>query len=450
MILKYLFIAFFCCLLSFEAQSQLVDQEEIRKQLEKEGVDEEEVRSRLIAEGFDPDNIDLDDPSQLLEIKSASERIIQEIKAEKAQEIISNVERDTTPEILTSQEQIDENESLDAFINDVAVSEVQELPEPTVYGHDLYREGGIKFYKKSEFIQPGPKYILGPGDNVTVAIWGRTEVNFNQAINNDGYVKFHQMSRVYLSGLKVEDAKEALLAKFRNSYNFNPNNFEVKVSATRNVNVFISGDVNNVGSYNISSLNTAINALAAAGGPSDIGSLRNIQLIHPDETKETIDLYKFLKDPSISNNYYLRDNDFIVVPVATKVVTITGAVNRSFKYELIENEDLQDLIDYAGGLRVNALKKNIKITRYENDNQVILNVDLNKSQNGNGVVLKNGDRVEVSTISDEIKNAVYVEGAVENFGAFALSPNMKISDLMQKTVTKRGCNSRCRLFGKIE
>lgn len=432
MIFKYLFIALFSCLLCVDLDAQQVDQDEIRKQLEKEGIDEEEVRQRLVAEGYDPTKIDLNDPTQLIEIQNATERIVEQIKAERATEII----KDTLPEPVDSQELIDESEKIDAFINDVAVVEVEKLPESSIYGHHLYREGGIKFYKKSEYAQPGPKYILGPGDNITVTIWGGSEVNFNQEISNDGYVKFSQQPRMYLSGLKLEDAKNLIQAKLRNNYNFNSDNIEVKVSASRNINVFISGDVLNVGTYNISSLNTAINALAAAGGPSDIGSLRNIQIIHADGSRATLDLYKFLKDPSINQNFYLQDNDIILVPVATKVVSIEGAVNRIHKYELSQNEDLQDLIDYAGGLKVNALKKNIKITRYENDEVVILNVDLNKSRNGIGIALKNGDRIEVSTIQQDIKNAVYVEGAVENEGSFALTRNMKLSDLMEKMVLR--------------
>lgn len=434
MIFKYIFVAFLCCLMCADVHAQLVDQEEIRKQLEKEGIDENEVKKRLIAKGYDPDNIDLNNPNQILEIRKASEQIIEEIKLEQAEKIITD--RDTLPVDLTSEEQIAQNESIDAFINDVAVVEEEELPEAIIYGHDLYRKGGIKFYKKSEYIQPGPKYILGPGDNISVAIWGQTEVNFNQEITNDGYVKFYQMPRIYLSGLTVERAKVAIQSKFRNNYNFNPNNFEVSVSATRNLNVFISGDVTNVGNYNISSLNTAINALAAAGGPTDIGSIRKIQLIHSDGTKQNIDLYKFLNDPSISQDFYLRENDFILVPVANKIVSIRGAVNRAFKYELIGNEDLRDLIDYAGGLKVNALKKNIKITRFENDKKVIVNVDLNRSREGAGISLRNGDIVEVFTISEEIRNAVYIEGAAENSGAFALASNMKISDLLDKTILK--------------
>lgn len=432
MILKYLFIAFLSCIVCFDMNAQQVNQDEIRRQLEKEGVDEEEVRKRLIAEGYDLTNIDMNNPNKLLEIQEATERIVQQIKEEKEAE----VSQDTIPAQVTSQEMIDESEKADALVNDVAVIEVEELPEATVYGHHLYREGGIKFYKKSEYVQPGPSYVLGPGDNVSVAIWGQTELNINQPIKNDGYVKFYQIPRIYLSGLKLQDAKDVIKSKFRNYYNFNDNNFEVKVSASRNINVFISGDVVNVGTYNISSLNTAINALAAAGGPSDIGSLRNIQLSHPDGTKETLDLYKFMKDPSINQNFYLQDNDFIVVPVASKVVSIEGAVNRAHKYELLEREDLQDLIEYAGGLKVNALRKNIKITRYENDKVVILNVDLNKNRNGSGFTLKNGDRIEVSSIVESVKNAVYVEGAVENQGSFSLDQNMKLSDLIEKTVLR--------------
>jgi len=439
MIYKYLFIAFISFMFCFDVQAQQINEEEIRKQLEEAGVDEAEVRRRLVAEGFNPNNVDVNNPAQLLEIRKASERIIEEIKLEQAGKILEERAPSANPEpnqAQSSQAQIDKNEEIDANINDVAAFEVEELPPAIIYGHDLYREGGIKFYKKSEYIQPGPKYILGPGDNISVAIWGQTEVNFNQEITSDGYLKFSKIPRIYLSGLTVEKAKKAIQAKFRNNYNFDSNNFEVNISATRNVNVYISGDVNNVGSYNISSLNTAINALAAAGGPSNIGSLRNIQLIHVDGTKQNIDLYEFLKDPSVTHDFYLQDNDFIVVPVANKLVSISGAVNRAFKFELVENEDLEDLIEYAGGLKVNALRKNIKITRFENDEVVILNVDLNKSRNGSGIKLKNGDKVEVSTITESVRNAVTVTGAVENPGTFALGPNMKISDLLEKMVLK--------------
>lgn len=431
MIFRYLFIAFLTCLACTNVQSQQLDQDEIRQKLEQEGIDEEEVRKRLIAEGYDPNNIDLNNPTAILDIQKATERIIEDIKSEKKEKVFT----DTIPIINKNENLVEESEKKDAEVNDVAPVEVAPLPESSVYGQNLYRDGGIKFYKKSEYIQPGPSYILGPGDNIAVAIWGQTEVNFNQEISNDGYVKFYQMPRIYLSGLSLDDAKAVLRSKFKNNYNFNPNNFEVKVSASRNINVFIGGDVINIGTYNISSLNTAINALSAAGGPTDIGSLRNIQLVHADGSKKTLDLYKFLKDPSINNDFYLQDNDFIIVPVASKVVSIKGAINRTFKYELLQDEDLKDLIDYAGGLKANALKKNIKITRIENGNVIIVNVDLNVND-GKGVQLKNGDIIEILTISDNVRNEVFVEGSVENAGSFALTPNMTLLGLIEKTVLK--------------
>jgi protein involved in polysaccharide export with SLBB domain len=434
MTFKYLLIAFLSVMICMEVQSQQLDQDEIRKQLEADGIDEEEVRKRLVAEGYDPNNIDLNNPAQIAEMQAATERIIQQMKSER----LNEVAQDTLPKKAetTSQDLIDKNEKLDAQVNDVAIIEIEPLPASTVYGQNLYREGGIKFYKKSEYIQPSPFYILGPGDNISVAIWGSSEANFNQEISNDGYVKFDKMPRIYLSGLSLADAKKAIRSKLQNNYNFNSNEFEVKISASRNLNVFIGGDVIKNGTYNISSLNTAINALAAAGGPTDIGSLRNIQLMHANGNKEILDLYKFLQDPSINNNFYLQDNDYIIVPVASKIVSIEGAINRSLKYELLERENLQDLIGYAGGLKVNALRKNIKITRYDNGEVVLLNVDLSKN-NGSGVQLMNGDRIEVSAIQEDVKNAVYVEGAIENAGSFALTANMKLSDLMLKTVLRQ-------------
>lgn len=432
--LKYILIIF-CLICTFDAtQAQVLDEAEIRTELEKRGIDEDEVRKRLIDRGFDPENVDPNDPTQLIELKKATDEILAEMEREQKSRAASIEVKPKTQE--KGDEALPQEDVLTAVDTSSTAPDVSPPNKNSarIYGQQLYRQNSIRFYKKSEYINTPSDYILGPGDVVTVSIWGRSEANFSQKISDGGYVKFYEVPRISLSGLKLKDARALVKAKLSRQYNFRNEEFELKVIATRNINVFITGEVMNVGSYNMSAVNTAVNALAASGGPSDIGSVRNIQLISSETGTKTLDLYQFLKNPLSSRDFYLNEGDYIVVPVAGKVVDIKGAINRPYKYELLSNETLLDLIDFAGGLKVNALRKNVKVTRYEDDKRVILNVDLRSLNDQSKFELRNGDVVEINSIAEELRNAVSVTGAVENGGQFAVSNNMRISDLMERTI----------------
>ena len=126
------------------------------------------------------------------------------------------------------------------------------------------------------------------------------------------------------------------------------------IDFSREIGVNIYGEAEQIGTYNMPATNTAINALVAAKGPNRIGSVRNIKLIR-GKTIKNIDIYEFINNPAVSQDYYLEQNDIIHIPVAQKVVTVTGAVRRPMKYELLDSEDLIKLIQYAAGLREDAV-----------------------------------------------------------------------------------------------
>ncbi|MBK8547829.1 MAG: SLBB domain-containing protein [Saprospiraceae bacterium] len=169
-----------------------------------------------------------------------------------------------------------------------------------------------------------------------------------------------------------------MASKLKNYYYFQKENFELTVITARTINVNIYGEVFTNGTFNISAINTAFNALIASGGPTNLGSVRKIQVTRPGQKPKNLDVYLYLNNPSITQDFYLNENDFIFVPIAEKLVTISGEVNRPYKYELINNENLNDLLKFAGGLTVNALKSNIKIKRIEDDSVRI--IDLNLTQ----------------------------------------------------------------------
>lgn len=431
MIFRYLLVLFIFSVGVNVSTAQISDVESLERELKQRGISKEELRERLLARGIVPEDIDRNDPVQLLDLQTATRSVIEEIEAEKA-----SARASTAPDSLqissteiTAQELIAD---IDTY-NDVSLAEIADIPDADLFGHNLFRNSSIKFYKKSEYLNPPSGYTLGPGDKISISIWGRTEENFNAEINVEGYIKLFKQPRLYLTGLTLEAGTQKIKAQLRKNYNFESNDFEVKVVATRSVSIFISGEVLNVGSYNISGLNTAINALSAAGGPSDIGTVRNIRLLRSGSPEKVIDVYKFLSNPVEGENYYLQDNDYIVVPLAKKVVEIRGAVNREYKYELLENETMEDLISFAGGLEVNARTKNIRIQRFENDQVVIINEDISGDRARN-IKLNNGDIVTIGSVPNIVTNAVAVSGAVQNGGQFAYVDGLKLASLADKVV----------------
>ena len=171
--------------------------------------------------------------------------------------------------------------------------------------------------------------------------------------------------------------------------------------------------------------------MAAANGPTNNGSVRLIRLIRNSGEVLSLDIYGFMFDPSSIQNLYLENNDVIHVPTSGKVITIKGAVKRAYKYELLENENLNKLLEYTGGLKENAYKRTFRVKRFSNDQQVFLDIPYAslKSRNSDFILL-DGDEITVEEISIPAQNFVSIEGTVVNPGDFERTSGMKISDLI--------------------
>jgi len=274
---------------------------------------------------------------------------------------------------------------------------------------------------------------------IGVSIWGNSEESLLFEINEEGYIKPNGIPRIYLKGITYGGAKKLLKARLGNYYNFGPNQFEVTLNFSRTINVSVVGNVFNFGSFNIPAINTAFNALVAAGGPNDIGSVRKIQLIRAGDPIRTIDMYKYLQNPEIEKDYFLQENDYIFVPVAEKLVTVSGAVRKPFKYELLTNENLKDLFIYAQGLKPNAIQSNIQIFRYENDEEKIIDVNWREMSSKNrDFTLLPGDRVVVNQIQKRYNNYVTIGGAVEVEGRYAYENGDRIAEVIEKAKLVEG------------
>ena len=410
-------------------------------ELDKLGLDDKQVRAKLEERGIDVDNIDIEDPSAVFELEKNLQEVIAELEAEKA-EPESNTSSDNN--VFDGEEGTDSQttEQSEPFDPQSAKAEIAEqltdlkkldLPKAKVYGQEIFRNQSIQVYTQSQDVKPPMTYILGVGDIIGISIWGYSEEDVTFEINKEGYIKPNSIPRIYLKGLQLSEANELLERRFSNYYRFNSNQFEVTLNYGRTVNVNIVGEVFNYGTYNLPAINSPFNALVAAGGPNDIGSVRNIQLIKLGGKKVNLDVYEYLQNPSYTTEFNLEEGDVIYVPIAEKHVTIAGAIIRPYKYELKQSENLIELLEFCGGLKVNASFDNIQIKRIENGEERIIDLNLNELLESNANYdLQNGDEISVREISESFKNYVTIGGAVEFPGNYEVSTNTKLSEVLSK------------------
>lgn len=446
--MKQILLSVFMVLITiFNVQAQINPQAEAlaREELKKRGLNEDEVRERLESRGIDIYAINPNNAQEMLAAQAALDEVLQELESEKAglpknpnsTSIDTLKEKDKKVIAKNSEEVSDaigEGATLEEAVSETLTDDqTRELPKSRIYGQEVFRSQSIKFYRQSKDVKAPDNYVLGVGDVIAISIWGASEESTIYEINSDGYIKPNGIPRIYLKGIAYKEARELLRKRYSNYYSFGPNQFEISLNFSRTINVSVVGEVYNHGSFNIPAINTAFNALVAAGGPNDIGSVRKIQLMRAGDQPRTIDIYKYLSNPSIEGDFYLQENDIINVPPAEKLVKISGAVRKPFTYELLKNENLKALVKYARGLKANALKKNIQVIRYENDEEIM--IDLNWAEleaSSRDFQLRPGDRVNIKSIQSNFNNVVTVTGTVELPGEYAFVKGERLSDLVQK------------------
>jgi protein involved in polysaccharide export with SLBB domain len=450
---------------SLYINAQVVSESAAREELARRGIPEAQFRAEMLRRGINLDNIDPNNTQELLriekEVKDALDKLEKENKKEEKQKLEG--EKQKTPKTIEDELKTDtikdkaaeDAKMLNKSGSDIkkavergasleeAVSEnlqekqKEKLPEAKTYGQQLFRDNSLKLYRTADETKPPRSYVLGAGDVLAISIFDVSQANISLEVSREGYIQPDRLPRYFVAGLTIDEAEKMLKRNFRNYYLFSPDNFKLSVTTARTINVNIFGEVFNNGSFNVSAVNTAFNALVAAGGPGDLGSVRQIKLLRPGKAPKNIDVYQFLNNPVVSQEFYLQDNDYIQVPVAQKLISIKGGINRPMQYELLPEENLNHLLKYAGGIKAGALKRNVQVKRYENDAEVILNVDLSELElQKKDFVLKHGDEVRVGEIEKGFENKVSVYGAVRDTGEYAFVPGMKIYDLIQRSVIR--------------
>ncbi len=404
-------------------------------ELQKRGLNETEVRTRLLEEGIDVDNIP---PNEYAYYRSRVTNILDKMQAEKAaatsatptgvadtttaptyeEAFTSNIFPQTTPGEAAAEEALEE-------------SNISRTDSNIIYGHNLFTDNAMGVFRTTDGAQAPDTYVLGEGDEVHISIFGSSQTEIHQRIGADGSIQPAGSTKIFLKGLTLDKAREAIRSRLASHYSFRQDQIAVTITTARTISVSIYGEVGVQGGFTISALNTAFNALAAAGGPTPIGSVRNIQLMRSGKTNK-LDLYTYMTNPDPKVQYDLQNNDVMFIPVAQKIVQVNGAVNRPMKYELIEGETLVDLLRYAGGLKYNVYPDFVQIERYIDGEKKYLEYDLNNVLSGTQKIdMQNGDIVLIRTANIPMENFVAINGDVYYGGSYDLEKNGSLLTLIE-------------------
>ncbi len=303
--------------------------------------------------------------------------------------------------------------------------------EEKIYGQRYFRTIGE--FRNATGDRAPDNYILKAGDEITLTAYGRVDFQGIYTVSEDGYIFQKEAGRIYVKGMELGNARVLLRNRFSRFIDLSSSQFDVAITYSPVIRVNIVGEVASPGTYTISSWNSAFNALAVANGTTDLGSVRRIELRREGKTIKVLDLYQFLMDPASNQDFFLQDNDYLVVPPYRKAVTISGQVRRPHTYELLEDEQMNKLVEYAGGLLPAAYSKNVQIQRFAGSQRILLDMSLDSLRTfGGDFNLFDGDVITIDTVGDVFENYVEVRGDVNFPGSYEMRKGYRIFDVLEK------------------
>jgi protein involved in polysaccharide export with SLBB domain len=281
----------------------------------------------------------------------------------------------------------------------------------------------------------GPDYVLGPGDSLTIYVWGLVENVFTETVNRNGEIFIPRVGVLKVWGLSFEKAEQ--LIRDQLSREFTGFRISVTLGRLRTIQVFVVGEVIRPGAYTLSALSTMTNALFAAGGPSKQGTLRRITLLRSNRAVSELDFYDFLLRGDKSRDARLESGDTVFVPSIGPVVGLVGNVNRPAIYELKGETLVTDVLAMAGGVSPSGYLQRLQLERFRaNTDRVVQDFNLldfyQRGLREGNPVLRDGDLLRVFPVDPRIYNTVTLEGSVKRPGNYELRPGMRVGDLVTR------------------
>lgn len=321
------------------------------------------------------------------------------------------------------------DERFQQYSDDIFFPSADEKEEVN-FGFSLFKNSDLTFEPSFNVATP-PNYLIGPGDILNIDVWGASQHGYQEIVSNEGTIIISNVGPILLNGFSIEEANNKLKRTLSKIYaGLNKGNTFLKVSlgTIRSIKVNIVGEVTLPGTYNLSSLASVFNAMYAAGGPSENGSLRDVKIIRGNKIAAEVDFYEYLLKGQLSNKMHLQDQDVIFVSPYVNRVEIKGAIKRNKQFDIKSSESLKDLIYFAGGFTGNAYTERIKIFRKTGKENRILDISADYLED---ILLQNGDEVIIDSILNRFENRVQISGAIMRPGAYAIESSSSLKQLIK-------------------
>jgi len=305
-----------------------------------------------------------------------------------------------------------------------------------LFGFDFFNNPNISFAPNLNLATP-TTYQLGPGDELLIDIWGAAQNNYRKQVDREGAIRIENIGPIYVSGLSITKAKTKIISYLKKIYSgisassssYSKVYADVSLVGVRTVQVNIIGEVKVPGTYALSALSTVLNALYAAGGPTEKGTFRNIKLIRAGKLFSNFDIYNYLINGSEKGNSSLQDQDVIIVSPYLSKIEVEGNVKRPGIYELKQGETITDLIQYFSGFTSDAYKKRLLVERVNGEQKEVSEIVLKDQPN---FVFQDGDKLTVGAVIDRYENRVSITGAVYRPGNYELTKGLTVNKLLKK------------------
>jgi protein involved in polysaccharide export with SLBB domain len=334
-------------------------------------------------------------------------------------------------------------------------------PELALFGFEIFKGKSSTFEPVLNLPTP-TSYVLGPGDEVVISVWGETKLNYQLQVNREGNIVISDVGPVMANGLTMQQLREVLIRRMTVIYSGLKNGrgdantfLDVSVGKLRTIQIFVLGEVVSPGGYSLSSMSTSFHALYLSGGPTVRGSLRDVAVLREGKTLSRVDFYDYILKGDKSKDVRLQDGDIVFVHPSGKRIAVTGTVVRPGIYELKKGETLSNAVSLSGGLQFASYFKRVHVERIipfaerKNREKDIVEIDLPFESQESLVFsryeLEDGDVVSILKISNLPENKVTITGSVKKPGPFQLQPQMRVRDLIlaadslaRNTFTERG------------
>ena len=378
-------------------------------QLKKQGASESDIAAKLLQRGATMD-----------QIQRMRRQYAKQITNQGMDNTVDNAIGDAQNRMRVNNEVTDneitthEGEMAPVYQAPEAAATTVEETGKKVFGRDIFNKKNLTFEPQMNIATP-QNYVLGPGDQLIIDVYGDTQKSESLTVSPDGDVTVPDYGPVHVSGMTVAAAQSRIRSRLGSYYA--SSEIKVALGQTRTIQVNVMGEVKTPGTYTVSAFATVFHALYLAGGVNDLGTLRNIKVYRQGRLISTVDVYQFILNGRLAGNVRLADNDVIQVGTYDAIVDISGRVKRPMAYELREGESLSTLLNYCGGFANDAYKKSVRVLRNNGRMKSVFNVEEFEC---NAFKMADGDVVTVDTIYDRFENMVEVKGAVYRPGLYQL------------------------------